>query len=288
VSSDIIEQRDLDLSGITAAEVATFNGSVTVEAGADQARLEVTLKGRATYEVERLGKLLYIVGKKRGLTYFGSGVSFHLRLPAGLSLKLATVSGAIHVQGDVRALEARTSNGAIETRATGPGDMRLRNFGGAIHVRGAKGRVDIATATGDVRVADAAGRIHIATANGNVQVTGVEGEIEAATSNGGVQVVDAEGQFQVATSNGQVRLERVIFAPHSVSWAKTSNGAVEVLGLGAPGGLRIRAKTHRNTVRADLPGFEVRPGRHGLRAWLAGSNPAYLELGTVGEIRITR
>jgi hypothetical protein len=66
------------MSGISSVEVAAFNGSVTVEAGAESYRLEVTVSGSATHEVERLGNLLYVTGKKQGLTYLGKSVSFHL------------------------------------------------------------------------------------------------------------------------------------------------------------------------------------------------------------------
>jgi hypothetical protein len=264
----VTEQRDLDVSGITAAEVAAFNGDIIVETGADQPRLLVTRTGTATYEVERLGNLLYIAAKKRGLTYLGSTVSFHLWLPAGLALKLATVSGAIRTNGDARALNVATVNGAIEADATGQGDVHARTTNGPIRVRGASGRIKVASSNGEVEIVDAGG------------------QIQAATSNGAIRIADAAGQAQLTTGNGGIRLERVTLEPGSNNWARTGNGTVEVLGVQAPGGLRLRARAGRAPIQADLPGYQARLDSHHLKAQLGGPNPASLDLTTGGAIHI--
>lgn len=268
MTTHITEQHGLDVSGITAAEVAAFNGDVTVESGAEQARLLATLTGKATYTVERLGNLLYITGKKRGLTYLGSAVSFHLWLPAGLALKLATVSGAIRTHGDARALNAATVNGAIEADSTGQGDVHASTANGPIRVRGARGRIKVASSNGEVEIVDAAG------------------QIQAATPNGAIRIADATGQTQLTTGNGGIRLERVTLEAGSNNWAKTGNGTVEVLGVRAPGGLRISARAGWAPIQADLPGYQVQLDPHRVKAQLAGPNPAELELNTGGAIRI--
>jgi DUF4097 and DUF4098 domain-containing protein YvlB len=269
VSTHTTDERDLDVAGIIAAEVAAFNGDVVVEAGAEKPRLVVTLAGRATYKVERLGSLLYVAAKVRGLTYLGSAVSFHLWLPPGLALKLATVSGTIRVQGAVRTLDAKTATGAIEADGTGQGAVQARTANGAISLRGADGRIRASSANGEIAIAQAAG------------------QIQAATSNGAIQIADAAGQIQAATSNGPIRLERVTLAPGSKSWARTGNGLVEVHGLSAPGGLRVRARVGRAPIQANLPGYEVRLDPYHLRAHLDGPHLGALELATGGQIVIT-
>src|SRR5262245_32291952 len=123
------------MAGITAVEAATFNGDVIVEAREGQARLVVTLRGKATYEVMRIGSLLYIWGKKRGLTFAGSGASLALWLPPGLALKLATVNGAVRVQGAVRSLDASIAGGSIEARNLGTCDVKARSSNGRIDLR---------------------------------------------------------------------------------------------------------------------------------------------------------
>lgn len=289
MTTDSSERRDLDLTGVTAVEVATFNGDIIVEAGAgmESACIEATLRGKATYEVERLGPLLYVAAKKRGFTYLGSAASFHLRLPAGLALKLAIVNGAILVRGEARSVVATTYNGAVETRATGRGDVRVSAADGQITIQAVEGRVKVATSNGAVAVAEVRGQVEINTSNGAVRVTAVDGHIHAATSNGEVRIEDSAGQVQVATSNGGVRLNRVTLAAGTKNWAKTSAGAVEVLALRAPDGVSISAKTS-GAIQADLPGYDVTVKKlFMLKARLPGAKPAALDIANAGGIRIT-
>jgi hypothetical protein len=287
VSNERTERRDLDMSGISAVEVAAFNGSVTVEAGAESYRLEVTVSGSATHEVERLGNLLYITGKKQGLTYLGKSVSFRLWLPAGLALKLASINGAVRLRGAARSLDASTHNGAIEAERTGPAGLRLRTSSGAITVRDAGGFIDIAASNGAIRVKDATAGVKISTSNGDVEIEGAQGEIKISTSHGAVRLDDVFGQMQVSTSNGAVRLAEATLQPGSKNWLRTAHGAVTVLKLRAPGGANIDAKTATIPIQAELPGYEVKNSWGHLKARQRGARPAKLEINSTGKVRIT-
>lgn len=77
------EHREIDVEGLSAVEVATFNGPLLVECGAETPHLVASVWGKASYEVERIGSLLYIRAHKTGLTYAGGGVGMALWLPAG-------------------------------------------------------------------------------------------------------------------------------------------------------------------------------------------------------------
>jgi hypothetical protein len=273
------------MSGISSAEVATFTGDVLVEAGAETSRLSVSLTGKTAYKVERLGNLLYVSAKKRGLTYSGAGASFHLWLPAGLKLKLATVSGAVRVRGPLLRLDASTVSGEIEVQAAGQAELHLSTVSGSIALHGASGRIKASTVSGDVRLADVEGQIDASSTKGSMLVTNATGRTTLSTGKGTIQVADLRGQIQASSGAGGIRLERVTFEPGSRSGARTGSGAVEVLALHAPGGLRI--KGHSSRLHADLPGYDVQGGRGSLRAQLAGANLASLEIATPGEIRIT-
>lgn len=285
VTADNSEQLDLDVSGITSAEVATFTGDVVVEAGAEKPHLIVTLRGKTEYKVERLGNLLYVSAKKHGLTYSGSGASFHLWLPAGLKYKLATVSGVVRVRGPLLRLNASTVSGEIEVQAAGQAELHMSTVSGSVTVGGARGRIKASTVSGDVRLADVEGQIDASSTKGSMSVTDAAGRITLSTGKGTIQVADLRGQIQASSGAGGIRLERVTFEPGTRSGARTGAGAVEVYALHAPGGLRI--KGHSSRLHADLPGYDVQGGRGSLRAQLAGANPASLELATPGEIRIT-
>jgi hypothetical protein len=291
VTTDSTERHDLDLSHITTVEAATFNGDVVIVVGSEPPRLEVVVNSAATYKVERLGSLLYVVGKKRGLTYAGSGATFHMWLPPGLSYKLATVNGTLRLRGNarggVRALHASTVKGAIEIEAIGQAEVHLSTAPGSVHLRGANGRVKVSAINGATRLDEVSGLVDISCVNGAATITQAAGRIKVSSSNGDIQVTDATGQIQAATGKGAIRLERVTLEPGSVNWAKTGFGPVDVVGLRAPSGLNVHAKTHRQVIQAELPGYEIRASRGTLKAWLPGSRPAHLEVTTSSEISIT-
>jgi hypothetical protein len=269
MSSDITEQRDLEIAGITSVEAATFNGDLIVEAGAGKARLEIAITGKATYTVEPLGKLLYVAAKKRGLTYGGGGASIHLWLPTGMTFKLANVNGAIRVTGAVQSLEASIVNGAVETRSTGQGDLRLNAVGGSIEVQNAAGTVRTTFVNSAVRVSDAAGRV------------------EAKGTSGGVRLSRITGQIQVNASGGPVWLEDVTFDPGSQNWVKIGGGAIEIAGMHAPGGLDLSAQAHMGVVHANVSGFETHIRNNRLTMRMAGKNRARVDLATGGDMHIT-
>lgn len=287
MTNERTERRDLDMSGITAVEVAAFNGSVTVETGSEPPRIEGSVAGGATYDIERLGNLLYVSGKKQGLTYIGKSVSFHLWLPTGLALKLASINGSVRLHGAARSLDASTHNGAIETEETGAAALRLRTSSGAITVRDASGSVDITSSHGAVRVKDVAAGVKVAISNGDVMIDGAQGEVRVNISHGALRMSDVFGQTQVATSSGAVHLERITLQPGSRNWLRTAHGEVSVLTLRAPGGAIVDAKTSTIPIQAELPSYEVKNSWGRLKARLRGVRPARLEINSTGKVHIT-
>ncbi len=287
MTNERTERRDLDMTGISAVEVAAFNGNVTVEAGDGPYYLEASIAGSATYDVERLGTLLYVTGKKQGLTYLGKSVSFHLWLPTGLALKLASINGAVRVRGAARSLDASTHNGAIETERTGPAALRLRISSGSVAVSDAGGPIDIAMSHGPIHIKGATGGIKVATSSGDVEIEGAQGEIKVNSSHGAVRLAEIFGQVQVSASNGALRLAQATLEPGSKNWLRTAHGEVVVLKLRAPGGATLEAKTSATPIQAELPGYEIKNSWGRLKARQRGVRPAKLEITTTGEVRIT-
>ena len=243
------EHAILDMTGITAVEVATFGGELSVVTGADHPRLEATVYGNATWSVERVGALLYIVGKKRGFFYHGNGVGFRLWLPAQLALKLANVSGSIRVRGDIRSVAANVVHGEIELRASNPDEARLRVVHGRVIIHGVTSTFDITTTPGDVRI----------------------------TNSGGA--------FNITASPGNALLKEVTLAPgsHTIS---TAPGDIEIAGIHAPGGLDLTGKATLLPITVDMPHYDIRNKGHYLHARLPGPRPAKLTLYPVGKLSI--
>lgn len=244
------EHRALDLTGITTVEVATFGGELSVVTGADHPRLEATVRGNATWSVERVGTLLYIVGKKRGFFYLGNGVGFRLWLPEQLALKLANVNADVRVRGDTRSIEVGATNGDIEVRASNPAKAKLRVVHGHVLVHGVTGRLDIVTAPGEVRVVNSGGEVHI------------------------------------TTSPGNVRLEQVVLTPGSSNTVITGHGDIEISGIHAPGGLDLRGKTTQPPIVAVLPDADVRNKGYRLHAQRSGPKLSTLTLNAVGKLSV--
>jgi hypothetical protein len=308
VTADHTEQRSLDLAGITTVEVATFNGMVSVVVGDEPPRLEVSVTGRATYEVERLGNLLYVAGKKLGFSFGGSGVGLRLWLPPGLALKLSTVAAAVRVRGPARSLAASTYQGNILTEDTGSAELKLSAHSGTIEVRGAGGRVEVSNSHGDIQVsggvgevrvatghgnisvAQATGRIHLSSGHGEMHLSGVKGQMHLSTGHGAISVEDMEGQIQVATGRGELRLVRATFAPGSHNSLKTGSGPAEVRGITATAGMRLSVKVYMGTISGsfavELPGYTIQIGRTSLRAELPGPRQARLEIVAPAGVRI--
>lgn len=245
------ERRDLDMRGITAVEVATFGGELSVVTGADHPRMEATTFGNATYSVERVGSLLYIVGKKRGFFYFGNGVGFRLWLPGDLALRLANVSADIRVRGDLRTLSVNVVHGGVELRASNLDEAKLRAVHGRVVAHGVTGKLDITATPGEVRVINSGGELHISATPGNV------------------------------------RLEQVMLAPGTSHDVTASPGDIEIVGIHAPGGLELNGSTTHPPITADLPGYDdVYHKKRSLYARRPGPRRAKLTLHASGSLSI--
>lgn len=243
------EHAILDMTGVTAVEVATFGGDLSVVTGADRPRLEATVYGNAFWTIERVGTLLYIVGKKRGFFYHGNGVGFRIWLPDQLSLKLANVSGNTRVRGDVRSLTANIVHGDIEVRASNPDVTRLRLVHGHVLIHGVTSAFDITATPGDVRIV-----------------------------NGG-------GTLNITATPGNVRLEQVTLAPGSHTISATP-GDIEIIGVHAPGGLDLTGNGANPPITAELPGHDIRNKGHHLHVHRPGPKPAKLALHAVGKLSV--
>jgi DUF4097 and DUF4098 domain-containing protein YvlB len=68
-------------------------------------------------------------------------------------------------------------------------------------------RVDVVTASGEVRVGNVAGAVDVKTASGNVVLGGVAGDVAVRTASGRVAVSRFDGiHFEVKTVSGSVRV----------------------------------------------------------------------------------
>jgi hypothetical protein len=212
--------------------------------------MEATVYGNATWSVERVGTLLYIVGKKRGFFYMGNGVGLRLWLPTRLALKLANVNASIQVRGDLDSLAASVVHGDIEIRAGACSEARLRAVHGRIMTHGVTSAFNIVTSPGDVRM------------------------------------VNCGGELKISATPGNVRLEQVLLTAGRSHSVLASPGNIKVRGIAAPSGLELRGKSTQPPITAELPDAETHNKGHRLHIKRVGPNPAKLYLDATGRLSI--
>ena len=189
--------------------------------------------------------------RKTWLSFLGrmASVDVVVELPAGSRVE-------VDAWGSVRT-EGRLGPSAVKTAA------------GAVHVDEA-GRLDVATAAGDVSIGRADGHADVRTASGKIRIGRVDGSAVVKSSNGDLTVGEITGDVRLTTANGDIVLDRAA----SDLRAKTAYGSIRV-------GEVVRGDVTMDTAFGDL---EVGI-REGTAAWLdvnskAGSVRSHLEEAT--------
>jgi hypothetical protein len=245
------DRQSINWAGIERLEVRNFNGLVRVNVtqGGD---LKFERKGGASVVVERRGNTLTLLAR-RPFFSVSSGVNMVLDVPQNLSLNLQNSNGPIRLEGAVRELTARSSNGRIEVRDTGKG------------------------------------RGYLETSNAEILLENVGGEVVAKTSNGKIRVSASQDvRLQLSTSNADVLLENLVLQNNSNSSVETSNGTIQLLRPSAPSGLVIRGSTSNARVDVDAPNFDVRLEDQRFEAQKGGFGAARLEVRTSNKPIVLR
>lgn len=194
-------------------------------------RLSVTTPKRKTWQSFR-GRL--------------ASVDVVIELPAGSRVE-------VDAWGSVRT-EGRLGPSTVKTAA------------GSVHVDEA-GRLDVASAAGDVSIGRADGHADVRTSAGKVRVGRVDGTAVVKSSNGDLAVGEITGDVRLTTANGDITVEQAGAAVR----AKTAYGDIRI-------GDVVRGEVVMDTAFGDL---EIGI-REGTAAWLdvkskAGSVRSYLD-----------
>jgi hypothetical protein len=250
--NNLDDRQSISWAGIERLEVRNFNGTVRVNVLPEGGELQLERKGGASVILERRGNTLTLVAR-RPFFSVSSGVNVLLNVPPNLLVNIQNSNGAVRLEGAVRELSAKTSNGRIEVRETG----KTRQY--------------------------------LETSNAEVLLDGVQGEVVAKTSNGKIRLSQSQDlRLQLTTSNADVLLENIGLQNNSGSSIQTSNGMVQLLRLSAPSGLSIRGSTNNAKVDVDAPGFDVRLEDERFEAQKGGFGMANLEVQTSNKSIVLR
>ena len=229
--------RSWPASQINEIRVRSSNGSVTVEAApTDQITLVATATGRALepkegvenkglFETAIDGDVLRIGRRDRSrrrhfdfLFFDRDGraqVSYKLRVPATVSLDMATVNGRIVTRGVEGETEASTVNGSIDVEVAGTNELEATTVNGRVQAKftrtfqGARFK----TVNGTVRATlpdDASFMVDLAQVNGDFEASfPVSIHSQPGSRRVSGEVNGGQHRLKIVTVNGAVRLARL-------------------------------------------------------------------------------
>lgn len=248
-------------------EISNIAGSVLVT-GWDRAEVEVTGelgKGAERLEFSRSGKLTRVKVIMPKSSSRSESTSLIVKVPAGSSVSVNTVSADTRVQGLRGAQRLQSVSGDIETQSATE-DVECKTVSGDIVVNGSGERslLTVTTVSGDARVNRVAGEVNGNTVSGDFTIAmgdtarsrlrstsgnlGIRGRLapdarlDFESISGDIRL-DLEGpvgaEFDVSSFNGDIRN---CFGPKPVRTSQYAPGS-ELRFREGPGGARVRVKT---------------------------------------------
>lgn len=208
------EQLVFEVTENPVVEVATYSGDIGIDLATGSSVVVDLDTGERGYDVQQIGSRITIEPHPgRRLRRFGGG-DINLTVPVGTDLVVKTTSG------DVRS--------------------------GSAAAGAALGRVEVATAAGDIRLGDARSDVRIKTASGDVYVDRVGGALTVATASGDVRVERVDGDVEVTTASGDAHLQSV---GGSIGFRSASGDCV-VARIDGPA---MRGKSLSGDLRIGIP-----------------------------------
>jgi DUF4097 and DUF4098 domain-containing protein YvlB len=251
-------------------EVSNVSGSVRIM-GWDQAEVAVTgTLGEGTERLEFSGggdrTLVKVV--LPNFAHHVEGSHLEIRVPAGSSLEVETVSaeirvdkvvgterlrsvsGAINVRGNPREFDAKTVSGVVDVSATSaPG--RAKSVSGAITLDGVTGSVEAGSVSGAIVVKGGeVSRVELETTSGSIDFDAKlakDGRLDAKTMSGSIDLflpADVAADFDVSTFSGSIRND---FGPAARRTSEYIPGK-ELSFTSGKGGARVVAKSFSGAV----------------------------------------
>lgn len=226
-------EKSFDTTGPLRLALRIPAGGIEIEAEETEQAV-VVLRGDAdvldTAIVELRGDELRVeIPERRGLLGFRQPeVRLELRCPPGSSAAVRTRSADLRARGRL---------GRVEV-ATASGDVDLEQADG----------VSVKSASGDLSVVEAAGDVDANTASGDVELGHVHGDLVANLVSGDLSVRAADGSVTVSSVSGDVRLSAVTAGRVRAS---SVSGDVEI-GVRRGSRVDVDASTLSGDTRSEL------------------------------------
>ena len=160
---------------------------------------------------------------------------------------------------------------SIEVPQAITGRVEIHSASGDIRIEGVTSQIALNTMSGDARVVRTRGDLALQTASGDLVVEGAAGRLTAQTASGDVRVTSAQIEgFHIQTANGDILLDALLTGDGPFR-AQTASGDVRLtLRRSTAGGEDPAATLAYHTVSGDA--HVTQPFRKtGRRLWQAGS-----------------
>jgi DUF4097 and DUF4098 domain-containing protein YvlB len=260
--------RFFDLAPMSAdplVRLTTFNGDVTVKAGAgDRADARVVRHGQAPSDSEAreaLGQVqvafelsgpdvvVTVTRSKEVTGRISNGADVEITVPARSVVAVTTSNGNVEVSGVENTASVETSNGNV-------------TLAGGLHA------VDVVSSNGTVSVDGAIGRVGVRTSNAAITLAATDAVVDAFTSNGPITFRGslAGGDHRFETSNSPIHLalpgeaaftidadanSGKVACDFAVDNAASGDESSLVGSVGGGGGVRVTATTSNGDIRIE-------------------------------------
>lgn len=152
------------------------------------------------------GHLIVTEPHALGMLMRRGGIALVIEVPAGSRCAVRATAADLDCQGEIGALDARNSSGAISA-ARVRGSVQANTMSGQVAIGEADGDVEAHTASGLVSVGRVAADVTATTASGDIRIGAADGSVTARTASGRVSIESvARGQASVTTASGDVKV----------------------------------------------------------------------------------
>ncbi|MDB5060588.1 MAG: hypothetical protein JWP67_431 [Mucilaginibacter sp.] len=217
--------RSLASDGIKNVFVNTSGGSISVNGGAQEPRIDVYIVGNNNQNLSKdeikkhldedytlnisvnNGELHATAKHKRNIISWRKGlsISFKVYVNKQASTNLNTSGGSISIDNLTGNQNFETSGGSLNVNQI-TGIIKGETSGGSINVSNSKQDITLTTSGGSITANNCQGKLKLETSGGSLKLDNLKGYINATTSGGSINGNNVDGELITGTSGGSVNL----------------------------------------------------------------------------------
>jgi DUF4097 and DUF4098 domain-containing protein YvlB len=192
-------ERVFAVDGSALVKIAIRSGWVVVEGG-EPGTLRFAVDTRdPTFDIRQRGDAIVASGER------GGRAQVTVSVPSSTRVEISTGSGTVTVGPQLAGLDVSSSSGDLSF-----GDvvrLQVKTASGDVRGNRVEGEAQCVTASGDIRIAEVSDRADLSTASGNVVIERCSGNLTCATVSGDVEIKEMSGpSLNIKAMSGAVRI----------------------------------------------------------------------------------